>query len=159
MRSDGRGSIVILIMENVMPDLAFISLGVSILSLLIAATTAWFALLRKGAVRMTQPTVVIFAPDPINRTLQSAPPKIFLRTLLFSTSKRGRHVESLHVCLSLKGVCQKFTSWGYETDMLVQGSGLFVGETGVAAYHHFQVHESCCEFRLGYGRYDLEVYA
>jgi hypothetical protein len=61
-------------------------------------------------------------------------PKVYLRTLLFSTSKRGRVVESMHVALSRNEMHQNFNIWVYgEREKLVRGSGLFIGETGIAA--------------------------
>jgi hypothetical protein len=36
---------------------------ISCLALFISGLTAWLTLLRKGTVRMTQPTVVYFGPD------------------------------------------------------------------------------------------------
>lgn len=48
-------------------------------------------------VKMTPPTVIFFGPD-VPRSRSEAPlHKIYLRTLLFSTSKRGRIIQSMHV--------------------------------------------------------------
>lgn len=44
---------------------------------------------------MTQPTVVFFGPD--GSRFDSDKNKIYLRTLLYSTAKRGQVLESLHV--------------------------------------------------------------
>ena len=67
-------------------DHGSLSLLVSITSLAISATAAWFTLFHHGAVRMTRPTTIFFGPD--GKTF-SGSPKVYLRTLLFSTSKRG----------------------------------------------------------------------
>jgi len=41
----------------------------------------------------------------------------------------------------------------------VRGSGLFVGETGVEANHHFLIPRDGSSFRFTEGRYRLEVFA
>jgi len=41
----------------------------------------------------------------------------------------------------------------------VRGSGLFVGETGVAANHHFLAPRDNNSFQFGEGHYRLNVYA
>lgn len=73
---------------------------ISVLALVVSATTAWLTLFRRGTVRMTQPTMIFFGPDTPRSPDDLPLPKVFLRTLLFSTSKRGRIVESMHVSLA-----------------------------------------------------------
>jgi hypothetical protein len=133
------------------------SLALSVLALSISAVTAWLTLFRRGTVRMTQPTVIFFGPD----TPRSGEPlpKVFLRTLLFSTSKRGRVIESMHVALARNETHQNFNIWVYGDDKLVRGSGLFVGETGVAANHHFLVPNDGSSFRFTPGHYRVDVFA
>lgn len=63
---------------------------ISLLALTISSATAWLTLFRRGTVRMSQPTVIFFGPDQPRVSSTEAPPKVYLRTLLFSTSKRGR---------------------------------------------------------------------
>ena len=115
-----------------------VSLAISTLSLAVAATTAWLTLFRRGTVKMTQPTVIFFGPDA-PRSHENIPlPKVYLRTLLFATSKRGRVIESMHVALSRNEMHQNFNIWVYgERNKLERGSGLFVGETGISSNHHF----------------------
>ena len=93
-----------------------LALAISTLSLIVAATTAWLTLFRRGTVRMTQPTVIFFGRDqPI---------------------------------------------WVYgERDKLIRGSGLFVGETGVSANHHFLTPEDGKMFTFTEGHYKLDVFA
>jgi hypothetical protein len=135
-----------------------ITLAISATALIVSATTAWLTLFRRGRVRMTQPTVIFFGPD--GGTPQRKPrPKVFLRTLLFSTSKRGSVIESIHVRLSRDETRQNFNIWVYGDDKLVRGSGLFVGETGVAANHHFLLPEDAPQFQFGAGSYLVEVVA
>ncbi|MGB6943118.1 MAG: hypothetical protein WBE37_12025 [Bryobacteraceae bacterium] len=133
------------------------SLTLSVLALSISAVTAWLTLFRRGTVRMTQPTVIFFGPDAPRSG--DPLPKVFLRTLLFSTSKRGRVIESMHVALSRNEMHQNFNIWVYGDEKLVRGSGLFVGETGVAAHHHFLVPNDGSSFRFIAGHYRMDVFA
>jgi hypothetical protein len=139
-----------------------VSLVVSVLALAVSATTAWLTLFRRGTVRMTQPTLIYFGSDK-PRLGQQPPPKIFLRTLLFATSKRGRVIESMHVSLARSETNQNFNIWVHGSGSggsgaLVRGSGVFVGETGVAADHHFLTPEDGKHFRFSAGHYRLTVY-
>jgi hypothetical protein len=52
-------------------------------------------------------------PDCGRRMGEKRPLKVFLRTLLFSTSKRGQTVESLHVKLQRGESRQSFSIWVY----------------------------------------------
>lgn len=136
-----------------------VAIAVSVLALAVSATTAWLTLLRRGTVKMTQPTVIFFGPD-VPRSRKERPlPKIYLRTLLFATSKRGRIIESMHVSLTRNESHQNFNIWVHGDDKLVRGSGLFVGEMGVAANHHFLTPEDGNSFQFLPGRYRLRVHA
>jgi len=105
---------------------------------------------------MTRPTVIFFGPDGRDKSR----PKVFLRTLLFSSSKRGRIVESMYVSLLCEDASQNFTIWTYgERNQLVRGSGLFIPESGVEANHHFLMHEGESPFAFIPGRYRMDVYA
>src|SRR5450432_1917796 len=90
-----------------------LSITISVLSLAVSFVTAWLTLFRRGSVLMTQPTVIFFGPDTPRSHDATALPKVFLRTLLFSTSKRGRVVESMHVALSRNEMHQNFNIWVY----------------------------------------------
>jgi hypothetical protein len=136
-----------------------VALSVSVLALTVSCVTAWLTLLRRGTVRMTQPTVIFFGPDAPRTDGGQPPPKIFLRTLLFSTAKRGRVVESMHATLQRNESRQNFNIWVHGDDKLVRGSGLFVGETGVAANHHFLTPKDGSSFQFVAGSYRLRVYA
>jgi hypothetical protein len=136
--------------------LSLVALLISALALGLSALTAWLTLFRRGTVKMTRPTVIFFGPDGRDKSL----PKVFLRTLLFSTSKRGRVIESIYVHLRCEDISQDFNIWTYgERNQLVRGSGLFVGETGVEANHHFLMHEGDTPFGFIAGRYRLDVFA
>ena len=136
-----------------------VALTISVLALAISAVTAWLTLFRRGTVQMTQPTVIFFGPDAPRPGDKAALPKIYLRTLLFAMSKRGRIIESMHVTLERSETRQNFNIWVYGNDKLVRGSGLYVGETGVAANHHFLTPDDGNAFRFIAGRYTLRVFA
>jgi hypothetical protein len=137
-----------------------VSLAISTLSLAMSAVTAWLTLFRRGTVKMTQPTVIFFGPDTPRSHPDTPLPKVYLRTLLFSTSKRGRVIESMHVALSRNETHQNFNIWVYgERGKLVRGSGLFVGETGISADHHFLAPDDGNAFCFTEGRYRLDVFA
>jgi len=136
-----------------------ISVTISVLALSVSAVTAWLTLFRRGTVRMTQPTVIYFGPDTPRSRDESPLPKIYLRTLLFATSKRGRVVESMHVALSRNETHQNFNIWVYGDERLVRGSGLFVGEAGISANHHFLTPLDGSPFRFTEGRYRMQVFA
>jgi hypothetical protein len=136
-----------------------LSTTISLLALAVSSATAWLTLVRRGEVKMTQPTVIFFGPDGGRPPNRGSRPKVFLRTLLFSTSKRGRVIESMHVRLTRSETRQNFNIWVYGEGKLVRGSGLFVGETGVATNHHFLLPEDAAHFRFVAGAYHLEVFA
>jgi hypothetical protein len=136
-----------------------IAIAVSVLALAISATTAWLTLFRRGTVKMSQPTVIFFGPDSPSSIGDPASQKVFLRTLLFATSKRGRVIEGMHVALSRNETHQNFNIWVYGDDKLVRGSGLFIGENGIAANHHFLTPKDGNYFRFIEGSYRLDVYA
>jgi hypothetical protein len=132
---------------------------ISVLALTLSTVTAWLTLFRRGIVKMTQPTVIYFGPDSSRSPGEIALPKIYLRTLLFSTSKRGRVVESMHVALARNETHQNFNIWVYGDEKLVRGSGLFIAKTGVATSHHFLAPKDGNDFRFTEGRYKLDVFA
>jgi hypothetical protein len=135
-----------------------ITVTFSALALVISSTTAWLTLFRRGSVRLTQPTVVYFGRDG-GTSSRGQRPKVFLRGLLFATSKRGRVIESLHVRLSRGETRQNFNIWVYGDEKLVRGSGLFVGESGIATNHHFLLPEDVLQYAFLAGSYRVEVIA
>lgn len=130
---------------------------ISILALCISLLTAWFTILRRGTVRATLPSFIAFRYDFVGKLHPQA--KIMLRTLLFSTGKRGLVIESLFLRVREGERLEEFSFWGYGDKDLVRGSGLFVGENGVATYHHFNPVNSDSLFLLTPGTYDLELVA
>ena len=134
-----------------------VALVISALALATSLVTAWLTLFRGGTVKMTHPSVIFLGPDsgpPSDRK-----PKVYLRTLLFCTAKRGRVIESMYVTLSRNESRQNFSVWVNGDDRLSRGSGMFVGETGVVANHHFLTPRDDNSFRFQDGLYKLEVYA
>jgi hypothetical protein len=104
---------------------------------------------------MTTPTVIAFSFD----MEPAATPKVFLRTLLYSSSVRGKVIEDMHVELVRQDGSQSFRFWGHgESRDLVKGSGLYVGAAGVAAYHHF-VLSSGMAYAFLPGTYTVKVFA
>src|SRR5271168_5665799 len=108
-------------------------------------------LLRRG--------IVGLVADQSDMKMVPPPPKVYLRTLLFATSKRGRVVESMHVALSRNETHQNFNIWVYGDERLVRGSGLFVGEAGISANHRFLAPRDGSSFRFTEGRYRMDVFA
>ncbi len=134
------------------------SFGISCLALSVSGITAWLTFFRKGKLLMTQPNVVFFGPD--GSRFNSDKNKIYLRTLLYSTAKRGHVVESLHVSLQRNESKQNFNIWVYgEKANLRRGSGLFVAQEGVTFDHHFLLPEDGANFSFLSGTYRLVVFA
>lgn len=103
---------------------------------------------------MTKPTIIFLGPD------QSVESKIFIRTLLYSTSDRDQYIENMYVRLSYKEATQDFNVWVYgEPTTLARGSGLFVSKQGLATNHHFLLPKDGSKFILEWGDYRLGVYA
>jgi hypothetical protein len=132
-----------------------ISPTVSILALCISLFTAWFTIFRRGTVRSTQPSFIAFRYDFVGKSQPQA--KIFLRTLLFSTGKRGIVIENLFLRVKEGSRTEEFSFWGYGDKDLVRGSGMFVGENGVVTYHHFNPINSEGLFLFKQGIYELEL--
>jgi hypothetical protein len=135
-----------------------ISLVFSCLALFVSVTTAWLTLFRKGRLIMTQPTVVFFGPD--GSRFDSQKNKVYLRTLLYSTAKKGQIIESIHITLHRNESKQNFNIWVYgEKGDLKRGSGLFVPHEGVTYDHHFLLPEDGANFKFLSGSYSLVVFA
>ena len=139
--------------------IAFISLAVSVLALSVSVLTAWLTLLRRGTVMMTQPTTIYFGPDRSSGVEDQLLPKVYLRTLLYSTAKRGRILESMFIRLRRSEGSQNFNIWVYGEGNLQRGSGLFVPESGMTSNHHFLLPNDGARFEFLPGHYGLEVFA
>ncbi len=136
--------------------IALLGVFISVLSFTVSGAALWFTWLRRGRLSMTKPTVIFFGYDMEPRLT----PKIFLRTLLYSTSARGQVIENMYVKLCRDGSEQVFSFWGYgETRNLTPGSGLFVGQTGVAFNHHFALSMRHQGYQFAAGLYSIIVLA
>jgi len=134
------------------------SFTIACLALLISGVTAWLTFFRKGKLVMTQPTVIFFGPD--GSKFDSSKNKIYLRTLLYSTAKRGQVLESLHISIHRNESKQNFNIWVYgEKGNLKRGSGLFIPQEGVTYDHHFLLPEDGANFSFNSGSYKLAVIA
>lgn len=134
-----------------------ISPVVSIIALVVSLFTLWYTILRHGSVRSTHPSFIAFRYDFIDKPVAQA--KVFLRTLLFSTGKRGLVIENLFLRVSEGARSEEFSFWGYGDKDLVRGSGIFVPEIGVVTYHHFNPLNTEKLFWFTQGTYTLELVA
>jgi len=121
--------------------------------------TAWLTLFRRGKLLMTQPTIIFFGPDG-GRFFESTRNKVYLRTLLYSSSRKGQVLESMHISLERGETKQNFSIWvhGQKND-LDRGSGLFVTHEGVTLNHHFLLPPDGSDFKFLVGDYKLKVFA
>ena len=136
-----------------------IATTLAVFSLVVSSVTAWLTLFRRGTVKMTRPTIIFLGPDSVDDTESVPAPKVYLRALLFATSKRGQIIENMHVSMTRNETRQNFAFWVYGDEKLVRGSGLFVGETGVATNHHFLTPKDGSNFQFVEGAYVLNVHA
>ncbi len=132
------------------------SIIIAVSAVIISAITMWLTLIHRGQLKMTRPSVVFFGYD-----FDPTPsPKIFLRTLLFSTSNQGRVIETMYIRIINRQENEIFSFWGYEdTGRLVPGSGLYVGRAGVSSNHHFVKARHKSDYCFLEGSYRLEVFA
>ncbi|OOG46595.1 hypothetical protein [Polaromonas sp. A23] len=136
---------------------ADISPAVSVIALLVSLFTAWFTIFRRGTVRSTHPSFVSFSYD---FSVGKEPwAKVFLRTLIFSTGKRGQVIESLFLRVREGSRTAEFSFWGYGDKDLIRGSGLFIPESGLATNHHFNPINRTPLFLFSAGTYTLELVA
>lgn len=131
-----------------------LSLIVACLAFGVSAVTAWLTLVRRGNLRMTRPSLVGFLYDQ-----PAGEPKVFFRSLLFTTGKRGHIVESLYLRVRRDESSQVLNFWMYgDSRPLLIGSGLRVTEDGIAANHHFLPSKDENSFAFVAGEYVIEVY-
>ncbi len=136
----------------------WLGVAISCLSLAVSGITAWLSFFRRGKLAMTQPSSVFLGPD--GPMFDSGKNKVYLRTLLYSTAKRGQVLESLHLSLQRNETKQNFNIWVYgEKGNLKRGSGLFVPQEGVTFDHHFLLPEDGADFKFHPGAYTLSVFA
>ncbi|MFY9699402.1 MAG: hypothetical protein WAK34_13970 [Rhodoplanes sp.] len=116
--------------------------------------TLWLTHFRRGKLLLSQPTIFFFGWDVGERTTA----KIMFRSVLFCTSKRGLVLENLYLKVRNRSDNFTFSFWGYDDGKgMVRGSGVFVSETGIAAYHHFNPGLDDEDFEFISGEYHVEV--
>ncbi len=131
-----------------------VSIIISAMALLISGLTAWFVLFHRGTIKMTQPTIFFFGPDGV-----SGPPKIFMRTLLFSTANKGHIIENMYIKLERGESIQNFNIWVYgNKETLARGSGLFVGKEGIVSNHHFLLPKDGTTFDFLPGEHTIKIF-
>lgn len=130
------------------------SMIISLLSMCVAATTAWLTLGHRGTVKMVRPSLIAFLDA---RGTDGS--KVWFRTLMYSTSRRGCVLESMYVRLRRGESQQNFSFWvcGDKND-LAGGCGLFVANTGVALNHHFVLPKDGSRFEFLPGDYTIDVF-
>jgi hypothetical protein len=138
-----------------------VSLAISAGSFVVSAETAWLTLFRSGKLKMTRPTLFYFGPDGTPTSDgQGGKAKVFLRTFLYATSKRGKLIENMFVVVSRHGITQPFNIWIYrEEGRLSRGSGLHVDQEGRALDHNFLIPPDNSDFKFLGGDFTLKVYA
>jgi hypothetical protein len=134
---------------------ADITTVLAIASFILSIFTLWMTQFQRGRLGMTQPTLIC-----LKREMPSARPKIFLRTLLFATATKGRVIENMFLRVHQPMGTFIFDFWGHtEAGKLTLGSGLFVGQAGVACDHHFNPRHGAENFLFHDGDYRVEIFA
>ena len=133
---------------------AFIPWILSGVSLLVSVWVAWVTLFRRGTLHMTQPVQVRFVYEHDT----NANSKIFLRTLLYATGKRGYVIEGLYLKVKNSDSTQTFKFWGYDDPSAASvAGGLRITEEGADYSHHFlNINESSS---FPEGNYEIAIYA
>ena len=103
---------------------------------------------------MTRPNIVAFGFDG-----PQGPPRVFLRTLLYSTSRRGHVIEGMFAKVQQNGAVRTFTDWGYGDSQIVFGSGVHIPYEGMACNHRFLLPKNVTDYAFLPGEYTVEVYA
>ncbi|MBS1504350.1 MAG: hypothetical protein JST32_19975 [Bacteroidetes bacterium] len=132
----------------------YLSIAISLIALTLSALTFWLTRIKKGGVKMTRPTVIFFGPDGGGEKHS----KVFIRTLLYSTSDRGQYIQNMYIRLRRGESIQNFNVWVYDDNGLVRGSGLFIDKSGIACNHHFLLPKDGNNYLFLAGDYVLQVY-
>jgi hypothetical protein len=136
-----------------------IAIATAVLALAVSIGTAWLTYFHRGAIRMAEPSMVVFAYDAAG-SRPGFVPKVMVRCLLFSTGERGRIIEGLFARMRVAGSEYIFPVWGMDADnKLVRGGGLLVGKGGVVAWHHFVASSNGPDVSFKPGEYEVQVFA
>ena len=137
--------------------IALLSVPISVLALGVSGLTLWLSHLRQGHIPMTRPAIFFFGWDKPDHPS----PKIFFRSLLFSTANSGRVLENMYIRVKSPPGEAIFSFWGHtnsESNSLTRGSGLFIGKEGFLANHHFNPDPSIAVNNpYPMGEYEIEV--
>jgi hypothetical protein len=79
---------------------------ISVVSLLLSITVAILTLGHRGKLHMTHPMLVGFL-------YENDQPKLFFRTMLYATGKRGHIIEAFYLKLRHFGSSRTFSFWMY----------------------------------------------
>lgn len=132
-----------------------VSLGLSVLALAVSAGTFWYTSLRRGTVRMTQPTLV-----GLGFRENDSKNQVFVRCMLFATGKRNSVVENIYARVRRGERSQNFSIWVHgEPRAMDRGAGLMVSEDGITKNFHFLLRNDEPEFEITTGQYDIEIFA
>jgi hypothetical protein len=136
-----------------------IAIVTAVLALAVSIVTAWLTYFHRGAIRMAEPSMVVFAYDAAG-SRPGFVPKVMVRCLLFSTGERGRIIEALFARTRMAGSEYTFSVWGMDADnKLVRGGGLLVPKGGVVAWHHFVASSNRPGVNFTPGEYEVQVFA
>lgn len=123
------------------------------IALIISFVVLWLTHLRRGMVKMTQPSLIAFV-------LENNSPKICLQTLFFSTNYKGNVIENVWVKLQNNQQSYYFTFWAYrgKESEIIKGSGLFISREGIPTMHYFLLNDSKSGSVFTEGNIRLQVY-
>jgi hypothetical protein len=130
-----------------------VSLFLSLFAVGVSIFTFWYTALRRGSVKMTQPTQVGIGFGEAGTKNQ-----VFVRCLLFATSKRGAVLENMYARVRCGERSQNFSIWVHgQPHSMSRGAGLLVSESGLAANFHFLLRPDEPDFPLTTGIYKVEI--
>lgn len=106
---------------------------------------------------MTRPTLIVLMHD--NLGAGEVIPKIFMRSLLYTTGNRGHVVQSMYLKIQQGEATQNFSIWGHgpQTELRF-GAGMKVGPDGVDHNHHFNPPKNA-HYQYSPGEYVIETFA
>ena len=133
------------------------SFAISIIALFISVLTFYYSRMKTGKVKMTKPTTIFFGPDGKNME-HFDHNKIFIRTLLYSTSDKGQYIQNMYARLTRSESIQNFNVWVYGDNELLRGSGLFVDKAGISSNHHFLLPKDGTSYNFLSGEYNLQIF-
>lgn len=124
------------------------------LSLAITGFHLWYTLVRRGSVRMTQPSFILLGVG------REGHAKVAIGAHLYTTGERPAIVEGMFVRVTRGGIVRDFDVWvhGAGSQGLVRGSGVHVGTEGVTADHHFLLQNGLDPFDFLAGQYTVKVF-